>query len=303
MEKRPCVWITAPSGLCPLRELCVMSVRELHIWCDESVQKGRYYSDFYGGILVESKHLKQVNERLWAVLQKHDYRHEAKWQHVTPSVLPLYIDFMDALFDLVAEGLVKVRIMFRQSAKQAINLSAMHIEQAYHRLYYQFIKHSFGLALCNEGSVEPVFIRFYFDHLPDKDEKNAIFKSYVHALQLRPEWKRAQVNIKVEDVNEVDSARHIELQAIDVLLGAMAFRLNELHRAIPEGKRRRGKRTVAKDTLYKHINKRLSRLYPNFNIGVSTGNSRPGWENRWTAPYRHWSFVPKEFKVDPDRFK
>jgi len=44
-------------------------------------------------------------------------------------------------------------------------------------------------------------------------------------------------------------------------------------------------------------------LYPNFNIGISTGQSRPGWENRWTAPYRHWSFVPKEFKVDPDRFK
>ncbi|MBK9276108.1 MAG: DUF3800 domain-containing protein [Flavobacteriales bacterium] len=280
-----------------------MSMRELHIWCDESVQKGHYYSDFYGGILVESKHLKHVNERLWAVLKKHDYRHEAKWQHVTPMVLPVYIDLMDALFDLVVEGLVKVRIMFRQSAKQAINLSAMHIEQAYHRLYYQFIKHSFGLAHCNEGRSEPVHIRFYFDHLPDKDEKNAIFKSYVHALQLRPEWKRAQVNIKVEDVNEVDSARHIELQAIDVLLGAMAFRLNELHRAIPQGKRRRGKRTVAKDTLYKHINKRLNLLYPGFNIGVSTGNSRPGWENRWTAPYRHWSFVPKEFKIDPDRFK
>jgi hypothetical protein len=280
-----------------------MSVREIHIWCDESVQKGRYFSDFYGGILVESGNMNQVNERLWEVLKRHDYRHEAKWQNVTPLVLPVYIDLMSALFDLVSEGLVKVRIMFRQSAKQAINLSAMHIEQAYHRLYYQFIKHSFGLALCNEAAREPVFIRFYFDHLPDKAEKNAIFKSYVHALQLRSEWKRAGVNIRLEDVNEVDSARHIELQAIDVLLGAMAFRLNDLHLAIPEGKKRRGKRTVAKEKLYKHIHKRLAALYPGFNVGTSTGHSRPGWQDRWSAPYRHWSFIPKEFKVDPDRFK
>lgn len=29
--------------------------KEYTIWCDESIKKGKYYSNFYGGLLIQSK--------------------------------------------------------------------------------------------------------------------------------------------------------------------------------------------------------------------------------------------------------
>lgn len=83
----------------------------------------------------------------------------------------------------------------------------------------------------------------------------------------------------------------------------MAFRLNDLHKVMPEGKHRRGKRTVAKEKLYKTIFAEIEKLYPRFNIGISTGMNHPRYENGWEAPYRHWKFVPRDFKIDETRYK
>ena len=52
---------------------------------------------------------------------------------------------------------------------------------------------------------------------------------------------------------------------------------------------RRGKKTIAKEKLYKHILGKIREIHPNFNIGVSTGLY--DW-NTWTIPYRHWKFIP-----------
>ncbi len=66
-------------------------------------------------------------------------------------------------------------------------------------------------------------------------------------------------------------------------LGAMAFRLNDKHLVKPPGQVRRGKRTIAKEKLYKHILGRIRQLYPNFNIGESTG-MQGDRANRWRTP-------------------
>jgi hypothetical protein len=86
------------------------------------------------------------------------------------------------------------------------------------------------------------------------------------------------------------------LEGLDIVLGAMAFRLNEKHKEIPPGKKRRGKRTVAKEKLYKHILDKIRELYPNFNVGVSTGRLNEG--ELWKHPYRHWCFEPRNFEID-----
>ena len=53
----------------------------------------------------------------------------------------------------------------------------------------------------------------------------------------------------------------------------------------------RGKKTVAKEKLYKAIYAQIAALRPRFNIGVSTGLADKT-HGRWTEPYRHWKFVP-----------
>lgn len=93
------------------------------------------------------------------------------------------------------------------------------------------------------------------------------------------------------------SEQHVILQCMDVILGAMYFRLNDLHKEKLPGTYRRGKRTIAKHTLYKHINTRIRRIYPGFNIGISTGGTTA---DKWNHPYRHWLFTPKQYEIVPE---
>lgn len=101
------------------------------------------------------------------------------------------------------------------------------------------------------------------------------------------------IKIKRDSIYEVDSKKHILLQCLDVVLGAMAFRLNKLHKEIQPGMKRRGKRTIAKEYVYKYILKKIKLTRKNFNIGISTGIDND-LLNYFIHPYRHWLFIPKE---------
>jgi len=99
-------------------------------------------------------------------------------------------------------------------------------------------------------------------------------------------------------ISEIKSHNHILLQSLDLILGAMQFRLNDKHKEKPQGSPTRGKRTIAKEKVYKHINKKIRDIYPNFNIGISTGTGGE-IQNRWYHSYRHWSFKPENYIYMP----
>ena len=278
----------APAPAAPSNE------KEYVLYCDESIKEGQYYSNFYGGVLVGATQLQAVSDRLNACKAVQNCLGEVKWQKVTDNYLDKYVALMDAFFDEVAGGCVKVRIMFRQNARKPRGLTPLHIEQGYFILYYLFIKHAFGFAAMPEHA-GPVRLRVYFDQFPDTGEQVARFRGFMLALNASPAFKGARLSIAPEDLTEVRSHDHALLQCLDVVLGAMAFRLNDLHRAIPAGSKRRGKRTIAKEKLYKHILARVRAIYPNFNIGITTGG---GFGGRWEQPYRHWAFVPKDHAYD-----
>ena len=274
---------------------------EYQIFCDESVKRGKYFSNFYGGVLVNSRDLRRVEARLRQVCDEQHFHNEVKWQRVTEQYLPKYMALMDAFFDLMAAGLVRVRIMFTQNANQPINLTAEQLADEFFILYYYFFRHAFGLPHCNPTG-KPAHIRAYFDELPDTLPKRKAFKEYIKGLQTQPEFRLARIVFRKQDIAEIDSRQHRILQCLDVVLGSMAFRLNDGHLEIPPGAKRRGKRTVAKEKLYKHINQRIRLLLPGFNCGASTG-LRGGLENRWLHPYRHWLFVPREHQKDDSQYK
>lgn len=171
----------------------------------------------------------------------------------------------------------------------------------YHMLYYQFIKHAFGLRFA-DGRSTPVYVRLNMDQLPDNREQNVQFKAYLMGLNRNPNFRKAGIRFRPDQIAEVDSQDHVLLQCLDGVLGAMAFRLNDKHKAKPPGQRRRGKRTIAKERLYKHIRARICEIYPNFNIGESTGKGGD-WANLWLHPYRHWKFVPAEHEIDATKTK
>ncbi len=272
----------------------------LIIYCDESSKKGVYFGNFYGGALVKSADFDNINNTIEAKKDELNLLGEVKWQKVTSQYLNKYISLMDTFFEFIQEGKVKIRIMFTQNYIQAINLTKEQREKEFFILYYQFIKHAFGLKHCSQNG-QHVNVRIYFDKLPDTNMKCEEFKEFIYRLQ-NTHFLDTNLRMKKEDITEVCSHEHPILQCMDIILGAMHFRLNNGHLEKPEGSRRRGKRTVAKEALYKHINRKIRGIYPNFNVGISTG-LQGDIKNLWEHEYRHWCFRPNDFEVNPTKGK
>ena len=266
-----------------------MPDKEYIIFCDESDITGKYYSNFYGGVLIGSSQLDRVNRRLNAEKQKLNLFGEVKWSKVTENYLAKYQSLMQAFFHEVRRGRVRVRIMFRQNVHAPVGLSAEQIEGTYFRLYYQFIKHAFGLAY-RVPTRPRATLKLYFDEFPETKRAASQFKGFILGLHTSREIRNAGFRILAENIAEIRSHDHVLAQCLDIVLGAIAFRLNNKHKEIPPGKKRRGKRTVAKEKLYRSILAEISRIKPKFNIGMST--SVPTVEDKWSAPYLHWRFVP-----------
>jgi len=275
---------------------------EFVIYTDESVKDGKFFSNFYGGALVRSGDLAEVLEKLADIKAEQNLHGEIKWTKVTGNYLDKYKAVMGVFFDLVANDVVKTRIMFTNNTYIPQGLTAEQRQSEYHRLYYQFIKHGFGLAYSNEDHAGPKRVRLNMDQMPTSQEETAQFKSFLEALSRSSGMRRADVDFDRRQIAEVDSKDQDVLQCLDVVLGAMTFRLNNMHLVKPEGQSQRGKRTIAKEQLYKHINGRVRLIYPNFNIGIATG-TQGDITNRWRHPYRHWLMIPKNHERDMTRAK
>lgn len=261
---------------------------EYILYCDESSQSGDKYGDFFGGCLVSSVDLPIIVSALEKCKTEENLFGEIKWTKLTAKYLQKYIHVIDIFFDYMAQGKIKMRVMFRDINDQPSTQYSS--DEKYFKLYYQFIKHAFGFMHI-PPELGHVYTRIYVDKLPDTVEKCRKFKQVVLAMPHTKDFAHSNFDIRPDDIAEIISHDHVLLQCVDIVLGAMYFRLNDLHLAKPEGQETRGKRTIAKEKLYKHIRQRINAIVPNFNIGVSTGNR--GFANpHWEAPYEHWKFKP-----------
>jgi hypothetical protein len=274
---------------------------EYIVYADESVESGAYFSNFYAGLLVRSVDLPEVLDRLKKAKEDLHLGGKVKWEKVTPQYLEKYVALMGVFFDLVERDLVKVRVMFSHRVNVPVGLEEEQKANTYYLLYYQFLKHSFGLQYSSDGR-ETVSVRFYLDQRSGTRERKAQFKSFISSLTQLPEFRTARIRFPADQIAEVSIENHDLLQCLDVVLGAMQFRLNDWHLKIPPGQKRRALRTVAKEKLYRMILGRVRGIYPGFNIGESTG-LKGNIANRWRHRYRHWKFVPSEKQFDRTRVK
>ena len=263
--------------------------REFIIYADESVTKGAKFSNFYGGCIVTSTDAPGVSARLDERKRSLNLFGEVKWERVTGPYLDKYVQVVNAFFDELDSGTVRFRVMFTQNTRLKRKLTPEQQEQSYFILYYYFIRYAFGFQHADQ----PGRVRINFDELPDTLERREKFRGYLSALSRLPEFRRAGIFIDPHQVAEVKSHEHVILQCCDIVLGAIQFRLNEKHKDKPPGASRRGKRTRAKEDLYKVILRRITKLRNHFNIGMTTGSDGDK-ANRWRHPYRHWLFVPQD---------
>jgi len=268
---------------------------QYYLFADESVQDGSLFSNFYGGALVPQAEYEGVRERLLKCKEGLGFQgNELKWQKVTAQDLGAYKEMASAFFREMREGRVKMRVMFRHN-KNEYTRGLVPRNERYLRLYYQFIKHSFGFAF-RPNEVKPFRLRLFLDRLPDTKIQIKAFKEYLCRLNRTDELRESGILIEPQAISEIDSRDYILLQCVDIVLGAMAFRLNDKHLVKAPGKRTRGKRTLAKDRLYRHILIEIRTIYAE--KGVENYDPKFGKHyvnyphDRWSDAYRHWLFKP-----------
>jgi hypothetical protein len=265
-----------------------------YLYCDESIKKGKYYSNFYGGALVNAKDFELITDVLEEKRINLIKTSELKWQKIDKINYKTYIDAIDTFFDFIQAGKIKIRIMFTNNRFTNPNLNDRHLENEFLLLYYQFIKHTFGFRFLNSNDEN--HIEIFLDNIPDNEANNKRFKEYIYGIQYLPDFINANIKISRNQISEVDSKNHIVMQYLDVVLGAMALKLNKMLSLKDPITNKRGKRTIAKEKVYKHINSRVRLIYPNFNIGITT-SLQGKFENLFEMPYRHWEFKGKNSKL------
>ncbi|MDE6498161.1 MAG: hypothetical protein K2L21_05825 [Muribaculaceae bacterium] len=267
----------------------------IYIWLDESDKKGNYYSNFYGGILINSIYYDEIISRLTELISEVGINEEIKWQKVNAFTYERYKAVIDFTFELLYTGKAKIRIFFRNNQYKPQHLTDNHINNEFTILYYEFIKHGFGLKYC-DLPVDERYVRLYIDDIPARGAQVWEFKQFILGLNNDNAFKENKVHIRENDIIEVDSCDHLPLQLLDLILGAMCFRLNNKHKIKQADTNRRGKRTILKEKLYKYILSKINVIKPNFNIGESTGFE--SYRDKWYSPYRHWSFKPAGYVRD-----
>lgn len=269
----------------------------IFIWLDESDKHGEFYSNFYGGILINGKDFPEVLRRMKKCVEQAQITDEIKWQKVNEYHFEKYKILIDLLFDLAKEDKLKIRIFFRHNQFSPARLSADERKLDYQMLYYQFIKYSFGLPFANETGK----LMLYIDEIPLRRDERVEFINHLKTLSKDPSLVEKGIAIEDDGIIEVNSKQHLPLQFMDLILGAMCFKLNEKDKLRIEGENKKGKRTILKLKLYKYISKKIQDIYPNFNIGVTTPIRNAS--DSWTQPYRHWSFIPKYHTRDVTKTK
>ena len=271
---------------------------EYIIFCDESDKYGKYFSNFYGGAIIGSKSYQEVIAILNHKKQELNLFSEVKWEKITELYKTKYIDLLRCFFALVASGKVRIRIMFRQNAHISRSVSVEQQANQYYLLYYQFIKNAFGLECLKPPPQEdPVRIRVYVDQIGDTYEHIDRFRGFIHALPRNKRFSLARFEIPIDAITEIRSHEHVLLQCVDIVLGSITFRLNDKHLEKLPGTRLRGKRTKAKEDVYKFILGEIRKIHKNFNIGMSTAVMNTP-EGRWNTPYSHWNFKAKNGEYD-----
>ena len=207
---------------------------EYIIYCDESVYDGKYYSDFFGGVLVRSTDFMAINTALSEKKTELNLLSEIKWTKVTGNYLHKYMQMVDLFFSFIKQNKLKVRIMFKEASPVPSHLNVLQINNRYSLLYYQFVKHAFGLPYHNNETGEPVYLRLYFDEIPyPKDQKEA-FKTHIRSLCNSTRFRKANLKIRIDDIAEIDSSKHVIHQCMDIVLGSIAFMLNKRTKKFPK---------------------------------------------------------------------
>lgn len=246
------------------------------------------------GALINLSDVNLIEKSLNNKKEELNLKGEIKWTKVTDNYLDKYIEMINLFFKFIKDGKIKVRIMFAQNAFVSDGLTKEQTDNEYSILYYYFLKDAFGLKFSNNTPFKnKVNFSLYLDDLPCSENQKKGLKNSM----FRYNYELKQNNTEITEIVEIDSKRHVIQQCMDIILGSMNFKLNDFDKIKDEETGKRSKRTIAKEKLYKVINKNIREIRKGFNVGMSTSNDGDV-TNIWKHQYRHWNFISKYSHFD-----
>ncbi len=267
-------------------------------WTHQSEPLNRRWC-FFGGLLGRQHEIDALRANLAAKAAELSLRGEIKWSKISPRSGRAYENIVAAFFDEFERlGSLRLRQIFLDRSyvpKPGVydeNASGLDIQ---YKLYYQFLKHSFGLEHLPAGPTN-IIVRLD-EH--SSQQHQADLKAFVE--QLPAFLKRRDLKVSVAFVQ---SSSFIDLQLCDVITGAAGWLGNkqqEIRQVMPDGTLKRGMtdKQKAKLKVAKLIQSRLEKIDAAdrgsraFDWWGSTAlSSNPG--NRLAHKFRTWCFHPKE---------
>lgn len=265
-------------------------------WTHNTPPLNRYHY-FFGGIFGKENDLDKLHSDLSKILINHGVRGEVKWSKTNEKNIDCYKELVDCLKKHILIGNIKYRQMFKDRSYHYDNKEGVSELDIQFKLYYQFLKNSFGLKYLprlSNGEKYNILIRLdNHSSQKHKDSLNRFVLSLPSTL-----WMRNDVTIQVTYIN---SAKFLRLQICDLLMGAAGYYGNKFHLKREVKKRGMTKKQKIKYDLSKYIYNSLREIDAKtrgtkaFNWFESTRLARNP-ENLYLHHLRIWKFIPSIYR-------
>lgn len=267
-------------------------------WTHCNPPLNRYWC-FYGGILGRAADLDRFDTALRAIKKKNNVKSEVKWSKLKEDNISCYKEMVDELMLYLRSGSIKYRQMFLDRAFVRIPepgeppITELDVQ---FKLYYQYIKHAFGLRyLPHAPDGTQVLLRL--DNHSSQGHKDRLVS---FCEELPGYLHRPDLTIRVTFVN---SAKVPRLQVCDVLMGAAGSHGNKMFAKRAPGQRRITPKQKLRNELCKYIYEALKALDRDmrgsraFNWFESTGKGGDP-TNLFHHAMRIWKFEPSNYVID-----
>lgn len=265
-------------------------------WTHDGGEPNRYWN-FFGGLFGTEEELGRLETELKAIKIKRPDVHEVKWGRLKPPTLGLYKELVDCCATHIERHSVRYRQMFADRAyvptypRSGEARTALDVQ---FRLWYQFIKHAFGLRYLPQGPHE-ILVRI--DEHSSQVHQDALAS---FGEDMAKTFDRRDLALQFAFVK---SSKSLPLQVCDVLMGAAGSYGNKQHDRREPGQKGMTHRQKLRLDLCEHIHECLrginnrTRGTQAFNWHETTGFDGDR-ENMLKHCLRIWKFRPKHCKID-----
>ena len=187
---------------------------KFEVYCDESrpdllsSQKPEAQYMVIGGLWLPADQRDEIKKSIHALRDRHKVGGEFKWQKVSPSKLPFYLDLADLFHDMGDE--LRFRCIAVEHEK--VNLLKFHgddQELGFYKFYYQMLHH--WIFDFNEYSI---FCDFKSNRIGTRLPELARCLNY------------SNLTADINNVQAIRSKESVLIQMTDVLTGLAASKLN-----------------------------------------------------------------------------